>query len=418
LGLTALVFVAEGVYAWLQRSRAGGGWFNLLAAGGVVWALAAAFEAAAREPAVQLFFAKATHIGLASVPPIFVLFAFRFSGHRERVSPGFAAFLCAAPALTLAMVFTNDLHHFFWTRVAPLWPSGRLEFTFGPGYWLFLLYCSVMTLAGSFLLCWESLANRRLYKSQAVLALTGIAVAWLGALSSFFPGRPLSGLDLGPVGLAAAGVLFSAGLAQMRLADAIPIARDKLIDEIEDALVVIDVRGKLVDANPAARKLLRIDEPRLGRPASQVLPALLAPRPEDGEKETVAEIPGLQGRVFELRVSRLYGLQGEPAGRMIMLRDITDRRKDEGERERLLGELRDAVAHIKTLSGLLPICSSCKRIRGEDGSWQVLERFVMDHSQAAFSHGLCPECLSRMESEVHGISPVSGQAPRKPDRDA
>jgi hypothetical protein len=187
----------------------------------------------------------------------------------------------------------------------------------------------------------------------------------------------------------------------------VPIARERLLEEIEDALLVLDPAGRLVDVNPAARALLKIDDSQIGRPAAVVLPALLAPRPEEGERATETQIPGLPGRVFEMHVSRLRGLAQEPAGRMIIMRDITDRKNAEGEREKLIKELQDALARIRNLSGLLPICSSCKKIRGEDGSWHPLERFVMEHSDAAFSHGLCPDCLARVEGQ-------SGGPPRAP----
>ncbi len=66
--------------------------------------------------------------------------------------------------------------------------------------------------------------------------------------------------------------------------------------------------------------------------------------------------------------------------------------RDLKERER---ELQDALARVKTLSGLLPVCASCKKIRTEGGSWQPMEHYTAEHSEASFSHGLCPDCLRR-----------------------
>ena len=59
-------------------------------------------------------------------------------------------------------------------------------------------------------------------------------------------------------------------------------------------------------------------------------------------------------------------------------------------------ELRDALAHVKTLQGMLPICASCKKVRDDDGYWQQIESYVSDHSDAKFSHGLCPECMIKL----------------------
>jgi AmiR/NasT family two-component response regulator len=72
------------------------------------------------------------------------------------------------------------------------------------------------------------------------------------------------------------------------------------------------------------------------------------------------------------------------------------------ELRRLNAELQDALAKVRTLSGLLPICSSCKKIRDDEGYWNQLEAYIQEHSKAVFSHGLCPECAKKLYPEVFG----------------
>ena len=83
-----------------------------------------------------------------------------------------------------------------------------------------------------------------------------------------------------------------------------------------------------------------------------------------------------------------------PYGVVLSFTDITERRRRETEREQ---ELQAALAGLKVLRGLLPICASCKKIRGEDGSWQQMEAYISNHSEADFTHGLCPTCLVRID---------------------
>lgn len=72
------------------------------------------------------------------------------------------------------------------------------------------------------------------------------------------------------------------------------------------------------------------------------------------------------------------------------------------EQERILNErIKEAVANIKTLSGLIPICSSCKKIRHDDGYWQQLESYIQSHSELQFSHGICPECMKKLYPDYH-----------------
>ncbi len=69
-------------------------------------------------------------------------------------------------------------------------------------------------------------------------------------------------------------------------------------------------------------------------------------------------------------------------------------RADENQRA-LVRELRTAFAEVRTLQGILPICASCKRIRSDGGQWEAVESYVRDHTNAEFSHGLCPDCAKR-----------------------
>lgn len=81
---------------------------------------------------------------------------------------------------------------------------------------------------------------------------------------------------------------------------------------------------------------------------------------------------------------------------------VFQRGKAEKEREELILRLQDALAHVKTLRGLLPICANCKRIRDDQGYWRSVEAYVRDHSEAEFTHGLCPECASKLYPEYVG----------------
>ena len=90
------------------------------------------------------------------------------------------------------------------------------------------------------------------------------------------------------------------------------------------------------------------------------------------------------------------------------IRDITDRKKSDEERERLILELKDALCKVKTLHGMLPICASCKKIRNDKGYWEQIESYLESHSEAEFTHGICPDCAKLLYPEFYkdeGASP-------------
>ena len=83
-----------------------------------------------------------------------------------------------------------------------------------------------------------------------------------------------------------------------------------------------------------------------------------------------------------------------------LVNEIAERKKAEREKEGLIRQLRQALGDVKKLSGLLPICASCKRIRDDKGYWQQIEGYIRDHSEADFSHGICPECAKKLYPDL------------------
>jgi response regulator RpfG family c-di-GMP phosphodiesterase len=77
-----------------------------------------------------------------------------------------------------------------------------------------------------------------------------------------------------------------------------------------------------------------------------------------------------------------------------------------------VAELQDALSNVKQLHGLLPICSYCKRIRGDDQYWQQVEGYIADHSEAQFSHGICPACYETISAELDEMSRAKMQQKR------
>ncbi len=98
----------------------------------------------------------------------------------------------------------------------------------------------------------------------------------------------------------------------------------------------------------------------------------------------------------------VYGDNGTPLGRRVSLRDITQRKQFEEEQERLVAQLQEALANVKLLGGMLPICSSCKKIRNDKGYWEQIEAYIRDHSEAEFTHSICPECVKKLYPELYG----------------
>jgi len=90
---------------------------------------------------------------------------------------------------------------------------------------------------------------------------------------------------------------------------------------------------------------------------------------------------------------------GEIIGSIVVNEDITELKKAHEEQKKLNDELGEALSKVKLLSGFLPICANCKKIRDDSGYWKQIEKYISEHSEAAFTHSICPECYDKLYSK-------------------
>jgi len=177
-----------------------------------------------------------------------------------------------------------------------------------------------------------------------------------------------------------------------------------LVDSSLDGIYTVNAEGRFTSMNRAGAKILGHEDPaeivgcpvldywRDARDREAFLAKLRAEksvssyriraRKRDGEHLELES----SSRILEDESGRSLGIEG-------VLRDVTARVRAEAERELLIAQLQEAAANIRTLSGLLPICAGCKKIRDDEGSWSQIEVYVSSRTSAEFSHGLCPDCM-------------------------
>jgi PAS domain S-box-containing protein len=184
-----------------------------------------------------------------------------------------------------------------------------------------------------------------------------------------------------------------------------------LIDNLPDLIFFKDTQGRyILDNLPHLRSLgAENQEEIIGKTSYDFNPPELAKLYTEDEIKVVQSGKPMLDRE-EIAVHRdtgekywhltsrvpLFDSQGKVTGIVGIARDITERKHAEEERERLIKELQEAAADIKILSGLVPICSSCKKIRDDKGYWTQLEGYIQAHSEAKFSHGVCPDCMKKL----------------------
>ncbi len=178
-----------------------------------------------------------------------------------------------------------------------------------------------------------------------------------------------------------------------------------------DGLMLTSPDGSIFDANPAACRIMgRTREEILleGRKglidtSDPGLARLIAERARTGIAHGELNARRKDGSLFPIEISSV--VFSGPAGEIrtcMIIRDISQRKAAEAEREHLIQELKEALGRVKTLTGLLPMCASCRKIRDKEGTWHHLETYVRNHTEADFSHGICQECRTRLYPEYPG----------------
>jgi len=184
-----------------------------------------------------------------------------------------------------------------------------------------------------------------------------------------------------------------------------------IVDSAEEAIIGQNMEGIITTWNTGAARLYGYAAAEaIGQPALLIVPPSL--HQEAGAlwqklRRTESVEPVETTRLRKdgspvnvcVTMSAIRDSEGRILGASSIAYDITERKKVEAERTELIAHLNETLSKVKTLSGLLPICASCKKIRDDHGYWQKLETFVREHSEAEFSHSICPDCMKLLYPE-------------------
>lgn len=405
------IFLMGGMvlYAWRFRYTKAAPYFGLFVAASACWALMVAAMALA-PPKAGMVLLNLKYLFISITPVAVFLFVLVYTGQEKWLGWRTAAGLFAIPAVMQIVVWTNGWHHGYLRQVEFV-RTGELSYpvrlAFGPLYWVFAGYGYLMILMSVTLILASMFRGGLLVRSQGAALALGVS---LPLISNVFllTGIAPPEYDPMPFGLALAGGLLWWGAFRHHVLDLAPVARNILMDVISDGVLAIDDQGRILDINRSMSEIAGVAaSAAVGRPALEVLRNV----PELADR-FIARDAGLESsapekamvrigdRHFEVRFLDLDPQAGRRGGgRLVLLHDLTERTRMEAEREHLIGDLREALAQVKTLKGMLPICASCKKIRDDQGYWHQVDVYLRDHSEAELSHGICPECHDKIYPE-------------------
>ena len=368
--IASVISIWIAFYGWQRRAARNGLLFSFLSLALTEWLFFYTLQISGADLQTKVLFGELKYIGVATTPLIWFFFATQFANRdTQNLTPRWMAALAIVPVLTSILSVTTRWHGLFWSNPQLVQVGNFSDFSvsYGPWYWVHVAYSYLLIFAGT-ILVFGSLRHRQgLHRNQAMALILSVLAPWFGNILYFSGFNPIPYLDLTPFAFTITVLLMTWAILGFRLVELAPIARDLIVDEMKDGMIVIDAQGQIIDLNPAAGQMIGLSSSKgIGKPIAGVLAAW----PELVERyrnvtDTLEEIPVGVGRWFELQISPLHDKRKQFLGRVIVLRDITTRKEIENalslalkqsqEASRLKSHLLARVSHeLRTpLGGIL-----------------------------------------------------------------
>jgi len=338
-----VVFVGLAAYVWRRRSGSAGAALALVLVAVLLWAGAYAAELGATELAVKQRWGDFKYVGICLLPPAWFAFAALFSGRGHWVSRRNLVLLTVEPVLVLALLANGATHDL--VRYYPASAVGDQGAVARPGplFWPHLAYSSLVLWVSLGLMVVALLRASSVYRKVSLILIASLVAPYVLNLLYNFDVGPFGRVDLTPFAFTASCLVLVWGLFRFRLLGISPVARGVVFETITDAVVVLDPLRRVVDANPAAERVLGVPlADATGRPLDEVLPEA-AGLPED-----LAVSRGGVTRRYELTGVPMPDREGAPIGWLVVLRDVTERHRTQRRLRRLDEQRRFLLERLVT----------------------------------------------------------------------
>lgn len=328
----AIVSLFIAVIIFIKKVEPGGTAFGLTMLAIALWLFFRVFEGVSEDIASKVFWAKFEYLGIATLPPSYFIFSSQFCRKDKWISKRNLILFLLIPFSTLILVFTNEYHSLIWKDIYPSNIPGveNLIYVHGLFFWVNTLYSYILLLWGIYRLTKAFLNFSKLYRLQGFLLILASIVPWLGNILYIFGLSPVKGLDLTPIGLSFSGLVIAVSIYRGQIFEVAPVARNIIFDTMQEGILVLDLKGHIVDGNISAENILEIPlKELLKKPFTESLskyPVLIENLQKQNNTRFETCIDPKTFKYVQISISLIMtGLN--PTGQLIVLQDISERKK-------------------------------------------------------------------------------------------
>ena len=341
----------------LRRDVPGSAALGGVLLGTFVWSGAYAMTWSLVELADKMLWMRIMYFGVLAVPTFFLIFVLKITHHEDWLTARNFILLGIQPfAMFIAVWFDIRL---VFDRVDNQLVGGLnvLNMERGFGFWINTYYSYALILLAFFILGVGILRANPFFKRQYLIILIGSVIPFAASVFTQTNYTTLADLDMAPISFGVSSILYAYAIFRHQFMDLVPVARGHLIESMSDGVLVLDEQGRIVDINPAMQNILE-DEPAsyLGQNVSVILQQWEQSTEQlmnGSETRTELRIPKKPSSYLDLRITPLYGDDHKMNGRLMVFRDITDRKEVERDLRRAMDRLQTQLIEIGILQSQL-----------------------------------------------------------------
>ncbi|MFA5848882.1 MAG: histidine kinase N-terminal 7TM domain-containing protein [Bacteroidales bacterium] len=263
----SLVFLAAGLLSffvayisWQGRKVKAAEELAIVMFSAGIWALFVILETASGTIEGKIFWSKIAYLPAVFTPVAYLFFVISFINREKWLNIQKKIWISFIPAITFLLALTNDFHHLIWTGFSPISPVTNLaEYFHGIGFWIgYLGYNYILLFTASFFLVRHIFRQIEILKLQGGIIFLASICPWIASVLYLTNNNPAPGFDIVPFSIIMSGTLIAWSIFNKRFLEIAPVARETLVEVLEEGIVVLDEENRIQDINSSARKFLEI----------------------------------------------------------------------------------------------------------------------------------------------------------------
>ena len=302
-----------------------------------IWAIAYAFELASAQLTFEILWAKVEYFGIPYVPMFMFIFAYEISQNTKKLTRRDLALLGIPAVIFTLLALTNGYHGWIWSEIGQkdMGNYYLLSLEHGFAFWLLIAYSYILLFIGTIFIVRRVYSSPAEFKVQSFIILAGAGITWLGNIIYVSGLSPIPELDFTPISFVISGIIFSVGLFRFGMLDIMPIAGEAVLESLDDVVIVVNSKNKVVFVNRSFEYFFRVPPSDLiGKSAVNAFAPWPSIKALVGHNNTIRkEITAVSAEniafIFDVRLFNIRWRTEQIMGSVIILSDITERRSAE-----------------------------------------------------------------------------------------